>query len=388
MDPRPLTIPWIDALALERGPEMISFAGGTPHPSDLPLEQLARAMNQAVSRDTLSYGASRGHPALLEALEGFFATEGLNASADRTMITSGAMAGIDLVFRHHLKLGDVVIVEAPTYSDSLISLQLSGARIVELPMDHDGAIVEELPRIAAEAPVPPKLIYVIPTFHNPTGVTLSAARREQLVSVARELGAVLVEDDAYAPFRFEGEELPSLAALDPGVIAIRSLSKIVAPGLRVGAVVGPPEVVDQLVHLRGGVDICTNVVAQEAVASFISSGEIHPHVDGLTKLFAGRREAMLEALATSFRDVGAEWTVPQGGMFIWVQLPEGFDTVALLEPALAADVAFVPGSVFSARPEHRRALRLCFAGADPDRIAVGVQRLRSALDAARADGER
>lgn len=379
LDPKAWTIPKIDAAGKSRGPDLISFAGGAAHPDDLPLEELSGALGDALSPRTLAYGSARGEEDLLEALREHFAGEGVDASPERTMVTAGAMAGIDLVFRRAVAPGEVVVVESPTYSDSLISLALSGAKVVELPLDEEGARVDELAAIAAEVG-PPRAIYAIPTFHNPTGLTMSLARRRRLVELAGELGSLLIEDDAYSAFRFEGEAVPSLAALSPDVVSVRSLSKIVAPGLRLGCVIGPPPFLESLEQARGGVDICASPLSQSAAARFIAGGDVAPHAQRLTERFRGRRDAMLDALSVHFGGLGAEWRRPEGGMFVWVRLPPSIDTADLLDTALDEGVSFVPGSVFSAHGAHRDALRLCFSSVKEAQIAVGVERLRGALD--------
>jgi 2-aminoadipate transaminase len=381
-----LTIPRIEAAASARGPGLISFAGGTAHPSDLPRERLREAIDASITPQALAYGPARGQPALLSALRDYLAsTEGVEVGPERMMVTSGAMSGIDLVFRRLLRPGDVAVVESPTYGDALISLALSAARVLELPMDDEGARVEELPGLI-DAEGAPRLIYVIPDFHNPTGVTLSGERRRRLVAAAAEHGAILVEDDAYGAFRFAGDPRPSLLSLSDEVVAIRSLSKVVAPGLRVGCVIGPPDLVERLAQVRGGTDICTSPLIQETVARFIAEGEVDRQIERLRRLFSARRDAMLEALSTHVSDLGAEWSTPEGGMFIWLRLPEGVDTVALLDHALDAGVAFVPGSVFSLGGGHRSALRLCFASVDSESIEEGVARMRRAFERLPAAG--
>ncbi|HYP55336.1 MAG TPA: PLP-dependent aminotransferase family protein [Solirubrobacterales bacterium] len=373
------TIPKIDAAARARGAGLISFAGGAAHQDDLPLAGLSRALDEALSPQTLAYGSARGEESLLDALRDHFAAEDVDASRERTMVTAGAMAGIDLVFRRALDPGDVVVVESPTYSDSLISLALNRAKLVELPLDAEGADGEQLAAIAAEHG-PPRAIYVIPTFHNPTGLTMSLARRRRLVELAAQLGSLLIEDDAYSAFRFEGKALPSLASLSPDVVSVRSLSKIVAPGLRLGCVIGPPAFLASLEQARGGVDICASPLAQAAAARFIAGGEVGPHVRRLTEAFRCRRDAMLDALAEHFGELGAEWSRPAGGMFVWMRLPGELDTVDLLDAALDEGVSFVPGSVFAADGGHRDALRLCFSSVKEEEIGAGVERLRAALD--------
>jgi 2-aminoadipate transaminase len=379
LDPDAWTIPKIDAAARARGAGLVSFAGGAAHPGDLPLEPLSRALRDSLSPTTLAYGSARGEPDLLEALATHFGAEGVDAGPERTMVTSGAMAGIDLVFRRTVAPGDVVVVESPTYSDSLISLALAGAKVVELAIDDDGAQVESLTEIAAEHG-PPRAIYVIPTFHNPTGLTTTLERRRRLLELAAELGSLLIEDDAYSAFRFEGEPVPSLASLSPDVVSVRSLSKIVAPGLRLGCVIGPPALLAALEQARGGVDICASPLTQAAAARFIGDGEVGPHVRRLAEAFRARRDTMLDALSSHLGELGAQWSRPRGGMFVWVRLPESVDAVRLLDVALEEGVSFVPGSVFSAHGSHRSALRLCFTSIREESIPEGVARLRSALD--------
>ncbi|HEX2162532.1 MAG TPA: PLP-dependent aminotransferase family protein, partial [Thermoanaerobaculia bacterium] len=246
-------------------------------------------------------------------------------------------------------------------------------------LDEEGARVDELPWIAARVGSP-RAIYVIPTFHNPTGLTMSLERRRRLVELAGELGSLLIEDDAYSAFRFEGEAVPSLASLSPEVVSVRSLSKIVAPGLRLGCVIGPQALLESLEQVRGGVDICASPLTQMAAARFLADGAVGPHVRRLTDLFQARRDAMLDALAHHLGELAAEWHRPEGGMFVWVRLPARIDATELLDAALDEGVSFVPGGVFAASGEHRSAMRLCFSSVREERIAVGVERLRVALD--------
>jgi 2-aminoadipate transaminase len=379
LDPDAWTIPRIDAAGRARGPALISFAGGASHPDDLPLEQLSHAIEESLTPASLAYGSARGEPELLEALAAYLGGEGIDAAPARTMVTAGAMAGLDLVFRRALAPGDVVVVESPTYSDTLISLALARAEIVELPMDEDGAQVEALSEIAAAVGAP-RAIYSIPTFHNPTGLTTGLRRRQRLVELAAELGSLLIEDDAYGALRFAGEPVPSLASLSPDVVSVRSLSKIVAPGLRLGCVIGPPAFLEALEQARGGVDICASPLSQRAAARFIGSGEVDSHVRQLTATFRSRRDAMLGALGERFGPLGAEWSRPEGGMFLWVRLPSHVDASELLEVALDEGVSFVPGDVFSASGAHCSALRLCFSSVKEEAIPEGVGRLRAAYE--------
>lgn len=374
-----LTISRIEDLLQAETGEVISFAGGTPHVGDFPLEQLSDVLAQGIERGDLAYGPSRGHPALLGALRDLLTREGLQIEPERLLVTGGAMQGLDLIFRLTLAPGEPVYVEDPTYSDALDALRLTEARVVAMPMDEHGVRVGELPALAAQRG-PPRLIYTMPTFQNPTGVTLAGDRRGELVEFAASVGARLVEDDPYGRFRFAGSPLPPLVALGPEVVGVRSLSKVIAPGLRLGYLIAPEPLVSELTAALTTTSICIGGLVQRLAARFIDSGAIEEHLARLTGVFAQRRDTMLAALEERLAGSGVRWSTPEGGMYMWLTLPGGLDGETLLHAALQEGVAVVPGSVFAPCSGHRESVRLCFASVQSAAIPEGVQRLGAAVE--------
>ncbi len=304
-------------------------------------------------------------------------------SADRLTVTAGGMQGLDLACKLFVDPGDLVVVESPTYTNGSATALSYGAELLEVPVDADGMVVDALPDLVRRAGRAPTAIYAIPTFQNPSGATLSLARRLRLLELAREWGSILIDDDPYALLRFEGDDLPSLRELgggDPLVFSVRTFSKTIAPGLRVGWVDAAPELQPLLVNAKQAMDTCTNLPAQRLVAGFLAGGHLADHLVTQRAEYRRRKDAMQEALAEHVGGLaGARWTDPQGGFFLWVTLP-GVDTQALFEVALAEGVAFIPGRAFSPSGGFPDALRLCFASVPPARIVEGVARLRRAVE--------
>ena len=303
-------------------------------------------------------------------------------TADRLTITAGGMQGLDLFCKIFVDPGDLVIVESPTYTNGSATALSYGADLLEVPVDDDGMDVDDLERLVGEAGRTPKAIYTIPTFQNPSGVTLSLERRLRLLELARAWGSMVIDDDPYGLLRFAGEPLPTLRELgggDPLVFAVRTFSKIVAPGLRVGWVDTVPELQPLLINAKQAMDTCTNLPAQRLLAGLpdrrapraITWSPSAPSTSGARKRCT-RRCASTSATSRA-------WTDPEGGFFCWVTL-DNVDATALFEPALAEGVAFIPGSAFSPSGRFTNALRLCFASTPPDRIHEGVARLRRAVD--------
>lgn len=300
--------------------------------------------------------------------------------ADRLTITAGGMQGLDLFCKLFVDPGDLVVVESPTYTNGSATALSYGAELLEVPVDVDGMIVDDLPRLLDGRR--PKAIYTIPTFQNPSGATLSLERRHKLLDLARSWGSMVIDDDPYGLLRFAGDPLPSLRELgagDPLVFAVRTFSKIVAPGLRVGWVDTDPELQPLLINAKQAMDTCTNLPAQRLLAGFLTGGHLEEHLVTQRLEYKCRKDAMHTALQENFADI-ARWTDPEGGFFLWVTLENGVDTSELFEIALAEGVAFIPGPAFSPTGRFHDALRLCFASTPPDRIHEGVARLRRAAD--------
>ncbi|MGH8861789.1 MAG: PLP-dependent aminotransferase family protein [Jatrophihabitantaceae bacterium] len=366
--------------------DIVRFAMGSPAAEAVPTRLLAEIGADELgptSADAFDYAATEGDPPLRNAVLEMLSGTGEATAGERLTITSGGMQGIDLACKLYVDPGDLAIVESPTYTNGSATILSYGGVVMEAPVDADGMIVEQLPELVARSGRIPRAIYTIPNFQNPSGTTMSLPRRQMLLDLARGWAAVIIDDDPYGPLRFEGDELPSLRELGQGestVFSVRTFSKILAPGLRVGYVDAAPELADLLINAKQAMDTCTNLPAQRLVARFLADGHLRPHVSGLRLEYLRRKRAMQASLTEHFGDI-ATWTDPHGGFFLWVAFADAsIDTQRLFEVALAEGVAFIPGNAFSPGARFGNALRLCFASTTPERTAVGIARLRAAFD--------
>jgi 2-aminoadipate transaminase len=373
------------SLLARQSHDIVRFAMGSPAAEAIPVDLLSE-INGRISAmhgaDVFDYAATEGHPLLRTALLEFLDTTDEATIDARLMITSGGMQGLDLAGKLFVDPGDLVIVEAPTYTNGTATMLSYGADIEEVPTDQDGMVVELLPEIVKRTGRTPKAIYVIPNFQNPSGTTLSLARRTQLIELARQWNCIIIDDDPYGLLRFEGQPLPSLRALgdgDPLIFSVRTFSKILAPGLRVGWVDADPRIVEKMIAAKQAMDTCTNLPGQLVVADFLTGGHLPAHLDRLRDLYRTRKRAMQDQLIRHLSDK-ATWTDPAGGFFLWLTVP-GIDTSTLFETGLAGGVAFIPGRALSASGNFGDALRLCFASTAPERTAVGIQRLATSIEA-------
>jgi 2-aminoadipate transaminase len=379
-----------ELLELTQRPELISFAGGLPAPEFFPVADIEAAADRVLQergREALQYSTTEGYLPLRELLVRHMSRYGIEAGSSNVLVTSGSQQALDLVGKLLIDPGDTVVVEDPTYLGAIQAFSVCQPRFATVPVDAEGIDPE---RLAAALERGAKFLYLLPNFQNPSGVTMSLARRERVVELANRSGVPIVEDDPYGQLRYEGEHLPPLARLeaerhrgaglppDGGVIYLGTLSKTLAPGLRIGWVVAPAPVIDKLVQLKQGADLHTATFCQMVAYETARGGLLDRHVRRLREVYRERRDAMLEALAREMPP-GVTWTRPQGGLFLWVTLPAGLDSTGLLRDALARDVAFVPGAPFHAAGGGEHTLRLNFSAAPPDRIAEGIRRLASAL---------
>src|SRR6185312_6109396 len=362
--------------------DVVRFAMGSPATEAVPSKILADiAAARLSSADAYDYAATEGDPPLHTALLEMLRGTSDETSADRLTITAGGMQGLDLFCKIFVDPGDLVVVESPTYTNGSATALSYGATLMEVPVDDDGLDVDALDERVAAAGRTPKAIYTIPTFQNPSGVTLSLERRHRLLELARAWGSMVIDDDPYGLLRFEGEPLSTLrelAAGDPLVFSVRTFSKIVAPGLRVGWVDTTPELQPLLINAKQAMDTCTNLPMQRLLARFLDGGHLNAHLETQRAEYGRRKRAMQEALATHFSG-RARWTDPEGGFFLWVTFDPAVDTEALFPVALAEGVAIIPGNAFSPSKRFPDALRICFATTPPERIAVGVERLARAV---------
>jgi 2-aminoadipate transaminase len=361
--------------------DIVRFAMGSPAAEAVPARILSAIATDELSRpDAFDYAATEGDPPLHAALLEMLRGTSDETTTERLTVTAGGMQGLDLFCKIFVDPGDLVVVESPTYTNGSATALSYGAELLEVPVDDDGMIVDDLPRLLDGRT--PKAIYTIPTFQNPSGATLSLDRRRRLLELARSWGSMVIDDDPYGLLRFAGDPLPTLRELgggDPLVFAVRTFSKIVAPGLRVGWVDTDPELQPLLINAKQAMDTCTNLPAQRLLTGFLTGGHLEDHLVRQRAEYKRRKEAMHAALTEHFGDI-ARWTDPEGGFFLWVTLENGVNTEELFEIALAEGVAFIPGPAFSPTGRFQNAFRLCFASTTPDRIHEGVTRLRRAAD--------
>jgi 2-aminoadipate transaminase len=372
------------SLLQERPGDVIRLAMGSPARESIPTATFARLLvHESARADAFDYAATEGDPVLRGALIEFLGRNAHAPEPEQLLVTTGGMQGLDLVCKAFVGAGDTVAIEAPTYTNGAATIASYRGEMLEVPGDDNGMDVDALPRLAAQRARPPKLIYTIPTFQNPSGTTLTLERRLRLLELAAEWDAVILEDDPYSMLRFAGDPLPTLQQLAGDavrVVGVQTFSKILAPGLRIGWVTAEPELIELMVKARQGMDTCTNTLQQRLVARFILEGHLDAHLAGLQEEYARRKRAMQRALVDELAGLDARWTDPQGGFFLWLELPEPFDADVAFPVALDEGVAYIPGSAFSVSGRFRNALRLAFSAEAPERLGVGVARLRRALD--------
>ncbi|PXY22535.1 transcriptional regulator [Prauserella muralis] len=385
--PRKLTAitrsPVRDLLTLTQRPEVISFAGGLPAPElfDLGGWQAAfgQALSEAAGRRNLQYAPTEGDPALRAAVAARLTRRGLPTSADDLLVTTGSQQALTLLASALLDPGAVVAVEEPTYLAALQSFQAAGARIVPVASDADGLDPDALARVIERER--PTLLYLVPTFANPTGRTLTAERRQAVAALTATHGVWVVEDDPYSELRYQGPALPPLAAAPSAgahVVYVGSFSKIGSPGMRLGWLRAPTSLRPALTVAKQAADLHTSTVDQAAAAIYLATRDLDAHVDTLCAAYRARKDAMVATVDDAMPD-GTERTDPGGGMFVWLRLPSGVDAESLLPAALERHVAFVPGVPFYAGTPDRTTLRLSFTTHTPERIAEGIGRLAGAL---------
>ena len=377
-----------DLMSLSERPEIISLAGGFPS-TDAFAREVFDEVVAAVSRDhlasALQYGPTEGLGELRERIVDVMAHEGAAARVEDIMVTSGGQQAIDLSIRTFVNPGDTVLAEGPTYPGAVPCFTTYEARVEHVPMDEDGLrvdLVEEaLERLRAEGRSP-KLLYTIPNFHNPGGVTMSLERRERLVALAHERELLIVEDNPYGQIRFEGDPLPTLWELDAGagwVIYLSTFSKILAPGIRVGWVAAPQAVLRKMNLGKQAADLASSTVSQRFILEYLRRHDWREYVARLNGVYRSRRDAMLRALDEEM-PAEASWTRPQGGLFVWATLPEYLDSSDLLASAVERyEVAFVPGRAAFLDGRGGNAMRLNFSGIPEAMIGEGVRRLGVAV---------
>ncbi|WP_024794771.1 PLP-dependent aminotransferase family protein [Tomitella biformata] len=368
-----------DLLALTEIPDLISFAGGLPAPELFDIAAIRAAFAAALADpETLQYSATEGLLALRQRIADRYARQGLPTTPEQIIVTTGSQQALHLAATALISPGDVVLVEEPSYLAAIQAFEIAGARVIAVPAGPAGFDADAVEHLAREHR--PVLFYTVPTFQNPSGRSLNVASRRALAALAATHGFRVLEDDPYRELRYSGGELPHIASLAaPGqVLTTGSLSKIVAPGLRLGWIRTDPSTHPVLTVAKQAADLHTSTVNQAAAAHYLASGRLDGALDRQRAAYQDRRDAMLDALP-SVLPAGSEWTRPDGGMFVWARLPAQYDTTSLLPLAIERQVAFVPGAPFYPQEPDLSTMRLSFTTHAPGVIRTGLERLRLAL---------
>lgn len=367
-------------------PKVVSLAGGMPYVTALPLDIVGDMASELIAgrgSAALQYGTAQGDPGLREKICDVMELEGIHAHPDDVVVTVGSQQALDLITRIFIDPGDVVLVEGPSYVGALGAFAAYQADLVHVPMDDDGLVPEALDeairRLASEGRRA-KFLYTVPNFHNPAGVTLSAARRARILDICARSGLLIIEDNPYGLLGFEGEPLRALHADNPqGVLYLGTFSKTFAPGVRVGWAVAPPAVRDKLVIAAESAMLCHSSLAQLLVREYLCTQPWQEQVKIFRELYQQRRDAMLDALDAAMPR-GCQWTRPVGGFYVWLRLPDGLDSKAMLPRAVASGIAYVPGTGFYHDDQGAQYLRLSYCFPRPDRVRVGVRRLADVIE--------
>ena len=360
-----------EILKITQRPDIISFAGGLPSPATFPVERMKAAYDKVLSeagKVALQYGPTDGYAPLREWIANSLSTEGSTILPEQILMTSGSQQALDLLGKVLVDEGSRVLVETPSYLGALQAFSVYRPEFKSVDTDEHGLVPSSLEGIAQGA----RMLYALPNFQNPTGRSLSVERRQELVETCARLGVPLIEDDPYGSLSYKGAPSPKMVAMNPdGVIYMGSFSKVLTPGIRLGYVCAPLPLVRRLELAKQAADLHTAQLTQMVVHEVVKDGFLDQHIPTIRQLYGDQCQVMLDAMQEHF-PAGVSWTKPEGGMFIWVTLPQQVDAMKLLEQSLAARVAFVPGAPFYANNPATNTLRLSFVTVPPERIREGI----------------
>lgn len=367
---------------------MISFAGGFPNPDTFPAELIREIVNDVMKKDgaqALQYGITEGYMPLREAVAERMNKKGIEATKDNILVVSGSQQVIDLTGKIFVDPKDTIVVTAPTYLAALTGWAVYQATFESIPIDSNNMrmdIFEERMKKLAKRSNPPVIVYALPNFQNPTGVTMPEKNRKKLVDLASDYDFLILEDDPYGELRYRGDHIPPIKSFDDEnrVIYMSTFSKVLAPGLRVGWAVADEEILKKLVVAKQSADVCTNLLGQRIAHEYVIRGKIDPQIEKIKKIYGRKLNLMLSGMEEMMPE-GISWTRPDGGMFLWATLPETMDSAELLKKALKKRVAFVTGKAFYADPKDgSTAMRLNFTHPSDEMITEGLRRLGSVLN--------
>lgn len=362
--------------------DMISFGGGLPAEESFPvaeMEKICREILLTEGAKSMQYATSEGYIELRKLIVGLMAEKNISADTDQILVTTGSQQGLDLTAKVFIDPGDIILCERPTYLSAINAFKPFYPQFIDIPMDHNGMLLDSLEEKLRSYPSI-RFLYTIPDYQNPTGVTLSLERRHRLMELANRYDILIIEDNPYSEVNFNGQILPSLKSLDTEerVIYLSTFSKTVCPGFRIGWVCAAKEILQKYILFKQGTDLHTNIFAQMQIAKFFQQYDIKSHLQRNILCYKKRRDVMLRAMEKEFPPE-VHYTRPEGGMFIWVELPSYLNSRELLTKALAQGVAFVPGGAFYPNGGSENTFRLNFSGLPEEQIEEGIARLGKVL---------
>ncbi|AUB60135.1 aspartate aminotransferase [Methanobacterium subterraneum] len=359
--------------------DMISFAGGLPNPQSFPVEAIKDATSRVLTEDgekVLQYSTTEGYRPLRELIAQRYKKQGLQVEVDDILITNGSQQCLDLVGKVFLDCDDGVVMERPTYLAAIQAFGLYEPQFHSVPLLDDGVDTEALEKILKEEEI--KLFYSVTSFQNPTGITYSRDKRREVAEILTKHNTILVEDNPYGEIRFMGEDIPPIKSMIPDSILFGTFSKIVSPGMRMGWIVAPPEVMEKLVTAKQASDLHSNYFTQRVVYQYLQDNNVDNHIQNIRKLYKSQRDQMVQSIR-EYLPEGVKHTAPEGGMFLWVTLPEGMSSMDLFKLAIKEKVAFVPGETFYTENPETDTMRLNFSNCCEEEIIEGMKRLGTAI---------
>ncbi|MGB9978562.1 PLP-dependent aminotransferase family protein [Methanobacterium sp.] len=369
-----------EILKVTEDKSIISFAGGLPNPKSFPVTEIGEAVSEVLSQngdEILQYSTTEGYLPLREYIAERYFKKGLKVSADEILITNGSQQGIDLVSKVFLNKGDKVLVENPTYLAAIQSFGLFEPQFVSVPLLEDGVDIDSLQGILDENKI--KLFYSVTNFQNPTGITYSKEKRQKLAEILKNEDTVFVEDNPYGEIRFLGKDIPPVKTYLEDSVLFGSFSKIVSPGMRLGWIVANEEIMEKIIIAKQASDLHSNYFTQRAVYQYLTRNNIDEHIEKIKEMYRNQRNLMVSMIEKYFPE-HVEYTKPEGGMFLWVTLPEGLSSMDLFELAIKENVAFVPGQAFYVDGSGINSLRLNFSNSNEEQIEEGIKRLGNAIN--------
>lgn len=366
-----------ELLKLTAKKEMISFAGGLPGPETFPVKEFKEASDKVLTdsgTQALQYTITEGYPPLREFIASYLAKKGIKCSAKNILLTNGSQQALDLIAKVMCDPDDYILLEEPSYLGAIQAFTAYETKFATIPIDKNGTVTDLLEEKIKK--YNPKFIYLLPNFHNPAGITMSLERRKKVIEIANKTGSLIIEDDPYGDLRYTGESLSPIKALDvnDNVIYLGTFSKILSPGVRIGWIVAPDNIMKKLVEAKQGADLCSSPFIHMVVNELCKNNILETQLPKIKKIYGERCKLMLDSIEKYFPS-GSDWTKPEGGLFIWVQLQDKYNTKELFNKAIEKNVAYVPGFCFYANGGGESTMRLNFSNAQNDMIELGIKRL-------------